>query len=119
MQEHYKLFENEPGSLDEVRSNIYTLSDAIFSGNPRDREFFLGKKSGHDESKIINDCGSLKPCVHGSDAHDETELFNPDKGRFCWIKADPTFEGLKQIIYEPEERVYIGTVPPTLSQVEK
>jgi len=26
---------------------------------------------------------------------------------FCWIKADPTFEGLKQIIYEPEERVRI------------
>jgi ABC-type uncharacterized transport system ATPase component len=25
-----------------------------------------------------------------------------------WIKADLTFEGLKQIIYEPEERVYIG-----------
>ena len=25
----------------------------------------------------------------------------------CWIKADPTFEGLKQIIYEPEERVRI------------
>jgi len=24
-----------------------------------------------------------------------------------WIKADPTFEGLKQIIYEPEERVRI------------
>jgi hypothetical protein len=30
----------------------------------------------------------------------------------CWIKADPTFEGLKQIIYEPEERVYIGEEPP-------
>lgn len=30
----------------------------------------------------------------------------------CWLKADPTFEGLKQIIYEPEERVYIGKEPP-------
>ncbi|MEO0123202.1 MAG: TrlF family AAA-like ATPase [candidate division WOR-3 bacterium] len=29
-----------------------------------------------------------------------------------WIKADPTFEGLKQIIYEPDERVYIGEEPP-------
>ena len=27
--------------------------------------------------------------------------------RFVWIKADPTFEGLKQIIYEPDERVKI------------
>jgi predicted metal-dependent phosphoesterase TrpH len=32
----------------------------------------------------------------------------------CWIKADPTFEGLKQIIYEPEqgERVFIGQTKP-------
>lgn len=26
--------------------------------------------------------------------------------KFTWIKADPTFEGLKQIVYEPEERTY-------------
>jgi len=30
----------------------------------------------------------------------------------CWFKADPTFEGLKQIIYEPDKRVYIGKEPP-------
>jgi ABC-type dipeptide/oligopeptide/nickel transport system ATPase component len=30
----------------------------------------------------------------------------------CWIKADPTFEGLKQIIYEPEERVKIQKENP-------
>ena len=112
LQEHYKLFINEPGSLDEVRSNIYTLSDAIFSGNPSDREFFLGKKNEHDELRIISNCGSLKPCIHGSDAHDENKLFNPDEGRFCWIKADPTFEGLKQILCEPEDRVKIQTSKP-------
>ena len=28
------------------------------------------------------------------------------------IKADPTFEGLKQIIYEPEERVKIQENKP-------
>ncbi len=26
---------------------------------------------------------------------------------FTWVKADPTFEGLKQIIYEPDERVRV------------
>ncbi len=30
----------------------------------------------------------------------------------CWIKADPTFEGLKQIIYEPECRVKIQELKP-------
>ncbi len=32
--------------------------------------------------------------------------------RFCWIKADPTFQGLKQIKYEPEERVRISNINP-------
>jgi hypothetical protein len=32
--------------------------------------------------------------------------------RFCWIKADPTFEGLKQILYEPDERVVIQPTDP-------
>lgn len=32
--------------------------------------------------------------------------------KFTWIKADPTFEGLKQIIYEPSERVRYGPLIP-------
>jgi len=46
------------------------------------------------------------------DAHAIAKLFRPDQDRFCWIKADPTFEGLKQVLYEPEDRVYIGPTPP-------
>jgi ABC-type cobalamin/Fe3+-siderophores transport system ATPase subunit len=112
LQEHYKLFKNESGSLDAVRSNIYKLSDAIFSGNPSDREFFLGNKSGCNEQLVINKCGSLKPCIHGSDAHTEEKLFNPDENRYCWIKADLTFDGLKQILCEPKDRVIIQANKP-------
>lgn len=112
LQEHYKLFENETGSLDAVRSNIYKLSDAVFSGNPSDIKFFLGDKTGCNEQQVINKCGSLKPCIHGSDAHHEDKLFNPDKNRFCWIKADLTFQGLKQILCEPKDRVKIQANKP-------
>lgn len=112
LQDHYKIFENETGSLDAVRSNIYKLSDAIFSGNPNDRAFFLGNKSGCNERLVIDKCGSLKPCIHGSDAHCEDKLFNPDNNRFCWIKADLTFEGLKQILCEPKDRVAIQANKP-------
>ena len=44
-----------------------------------------------------------------SDAHYNSDSQEKDKISKCftWIKADPTFEGLKQIIYEPEERVKI------------
>ena len=40
-----------------------------------------------------------------------TEVLDKD---ICWIKADMTYEGLKQILYEPEsgERVFIGPVMP-------
>ena len=113
LQKHYELFENEPGSLDGVRKSIYYLSNAIFSSNPKDKLYFLGqKKNDQDilvdtESVIIEKHGSLKPCINGSDAHTEDKLFKPFESRYCWIKSDLTFEGLKQIIHEPELRVVI------------
>lgn len=110
-QKHYDLFDNDNGSLDEVRRVIYNLSDCIFSSNVNDIAYFLGK--GSDNKDVIKKkIRSLKPCIHGCDAHTETKLFEPDNNRFCWIKADLTFNGLKQIVYEPEERVRIQELRP-------
>ncbi|MBE0513645.1 TrlF family AAA-like ATPase [Sulfurimonas sp.] len=111
IQKHYDLFENESGSLDATRQAIYKLSNMIFSSNENDKKFFLGLKEGVNKESVIQKCGSLKPCIHGSDAHKEDKLFKPDNNRYCWIKANPTFEGLKQVIYEPS-RVYIGVNKP-------
>lgn len=111
IQKHFDLFDNESGSLDATRQAIYKLSDMIFSSNDNDKNFFLGIKTGINKDSVIKKCGSLKPCIHGSDAHQEDKLFNPDKKRYCWIKANSNFEGLKQIIYEPS-RVYIGENKP-------
>lgn len=110
-QKHYDLFENETGSLDEVRRAIYHLSDCIFSSNEKDVVYFLGKGKDSKE-KIKKRIRSIKPCIHGSDAHTESKMFNPDGNRFCWIKADLSFNGLKQIVYEPEERVRIQELKP-------
>lgn len=115
-QEHYNLFEGEPGSLDGIRRSIYHISDMVFSSNDSDRKYFLGQKSDNP-TKVKEKCGSLKPCIHGSDAHTEDKLFAPDNDRYCWIKADLTFDGLKQLICEPEARVYIGKEPPLLERV--
>ena len=123
LQKHYDLFENEDGGLDGVRKTIYEISDAIFSANPKDIKFFLGRKSqdtdGYnnnvylkDIKEVIDRVGSLKPCLVGSDAHKEDNLFT----KFTWIKADLTFEGLKQIIYEPEERVKIQEEEPDFKE---
>ena len=56
------------------------------------------------------------PCVHGSDSHTNDKIFKPDFNRYCWIKADPTFEGLKQVLYEPKERVRISSLYPEPKQ---
>ena len=111
LQKHYDLFENENGALDSVRNSIYKLSHAIFSSNPRDIKYFSGK-SVDDEKTVLHKCGSLKACIHGSDAHTEEKLFKPDQDRYCWIKSDLTFDGLKQILYEPEGRVRIQQSKP-------
>lgn len=44
-----------------------------------------------------------KPLLQSSDAHKEGSIGK----KYTWIKAEKTFDGLKQIIYEPETRVSI------------
>lgn len=95
-----------------VRDEVLRWCNFVFSGNPRDRTHYLGKKPNIPIEEIIRQYGSLKPCVHGCDAHEIATLFRPDQDRYCWIKSDPTFQGLRQIIWEPEARIHIGNVPP-------
>jgi ABC-type lipoprotein export system ATPase subunit len=54
----------------------------------------------------------------GSDARSLKDILQPDEsGNYCWLKADPTFEGLKQITFEPESRVRISPEPELNSKV--
>ena len=99
-------------SLAATRSEIYRLADFIFSGNPNDITHFLGKdQNGPKPEEIISEYGSLKPCFTGSDAHSFDKLFQFTTNRELWLKADPTFKGLKQVIKEPEARVFVGEKP--------
>lgn len=95
-----------------VRQNIYRLVDAIFSGNPQDCEYFQGRGSD-TRADVIAKYGKILPCVHGSDAHGLSKIFRPDLDRFCWIKADPTFAGLKQVLYD-HTRVRIQKAFPNI-----
>ncbi len=106
------LFENEEGSLDGLRSSIYKISHSIFSTNPKDIKYFLGKRlettDGYNDeiykkevNEVIEKRGSLKSCLVGCDSHTESTLFN----RYTWIKGKLNFEGLRQICFEPEQRV--------------
>lgn len=97
-----------------MRESVYKFVDGLFTSNPSDVSHFLGTDGKISPDEVIRTFGSLKPCIHGSDAHCLDRLFEPDEKRYCWIKADPTFEGLKQILYEPGERVYIGSESPDI-----
>ena len=56
-----------------------------------------------------------KPLIFCSDNHNPMKY---EPAAPCWIKADPTFEGLKQVINEPE-RVFIGEKPDLLQKMER
>ena len=103
----------QDGAWGGYREEITRFSQMIFSGRPGERDFWLGRREATD-LETIRRLGGFKPCIHGSDAHAMSQLFRPDQDRYCWIKADPTFEGLKQLLYEPEDRVFIGPTPPSL-----
>lgn len=89
---------NDQGHL--VRKNIYTQSNGLFSSNTNSIKWGLSDKTKKEFS-------TYKPCFWGSDAHDYNKMFLPDMDRFCWIKADLTFQGLKQVLICP---IYIGPI---------
>jgi ABC-type lipoprotein export system ATPase subunit len=104
-------------SFAAVRDELLCRADFILSGNPSDRLHYLGQKADISVATIKSQYKTLKPCFHGSDAHDIPRLFEPDQKRYCWVKADPSFLGLLQAIKEPESRSFIGEVPPKLLEV--
>ncbi|MBD5439280.1 MAG: hypothetical protein HDR37_12100 [Treponema sp.] len=58
-----------------------------------------------------------KPLIICSDNHNPNDYIKNHRDIWLWIKADTTFEGLKQILQEPEGRVYVGGEPPILSNI--
>lgn len=93
-----------------LREEIEKAAHAIFSGNPGDRDFWLGLKSGFAPEVIRDRFDALKPVIWGSDAHDLAHVAKPDQNRLCWIKGSPTFDTLKQACIDPL-RAYVGPSP--------
>ena len=91
------------------RRNLYQQCHCLLTSNKGTAKWALAE--GREEAQI-KEFDSIKPCIWGSDAHEYERMFNPANDRFCWIKADPTFEGLLQILYEPKERVVVQKEKP-------
>ncbi|HIR36137.1 MAG TPA: hypothetical protein IAC91_08585 [Candidatus Faecimorpha stercoravium] len=50
----------------------------------------------------------FKPAIAASDAHNKSEIAR----NYVWIKGEPTFEGLRQILFEPHNRAKIQVSEP-------
>jgi hypothetical protein len=108
---------HQTGRAATIRKNLLHLSDACFSKSVSDREFLLGEALPNNMAAVDfkQKIGGLKPSIWGSDAHEVANIFHPSRGAsndYTWIKADPTFEGLQQILVEPKERVAIQATKP-------
>lgn len=107
------------GQHHALRKQLIQMSHAIFSSNKGDREFLIGQKHESIDA-YIKEFIYTKPCIWGCDAHEYGERFltpiTNEEIRYCWIKAEPSWEGLMQILYEPEERVKIQEKNPEYSK---
>ncbi|MHA1883311.1 MAG: TrlF family AAA-like ATPase [Candidatus Thorarchaeota archaeon] len=104
------------GQHHALRKHLIQMSHAVFSSNPSTREFCLGLK--HESvQQYISEFKAQKPCIWGCDSHGfEDRFLMPDENRFCWVKSEVTWEGLKQILYEPADRVRIQEINPEPSK---
>ncbi|MBA6418156.1 TrlF family AAA-like ATPase [Pseudomonas sp. 5Ae-yellow] len=103
-----------------IRREIEGFAHVIFASSEAQREFWLGLKpsmSAHEVRKVY---GGLKPCLHGSDAHNLESVASPFGDRFSWIKGGLEFDSLRQACIDPADRAHVGSEPPasaTPSQV--
>lgn len=111
--------------------NLFQTSPIFETRNVDLRGAFVGEQTEGNAKYFRNFQASLKNiprlAVSGSDAHsfvgtpgdnDKRGYGDFPSGKKTWLKADPTFQGLKQAILEPAKRSFIGDKPPKVQEVE-
>lgn len=94
-----------------VRQEIEKFAHVIFSSSPAQREFWIGRRGVMIED-LRERYDGCKPCLHGSDSHDQKSVGQPADNRFSWIKGALEFDALRQACIDPEGRAYVGEHPP-------
>ena len=95
-----------------LRREIESFADVIFASSQAQRKFWLGERDLNPE-EIRTRYRSLKPCLHGSDAHKQDEVAMPFDARFSWIKGGLEFDSLRQACIDLRGRAYVGAEPPS------
>jgi len=94
-----------------TKKTIINKADIVFTAAESFSEFYKAKE-------ILKEQGVNDLLLDCSDAHHFSGSKEKDRigNSFTWIKADRTFEGLRQIIYEPDDRVFIGELPEIIER---
>lgn len=100
-----------------ISDELDRISSGFF-GKAKSTDFFLSDSRYEDGSK-----SDPKPLYDASDAHsfDDLGRLTGDEPSYqsTWIKANLTFRGLRQTIFEPGHRVFVGDRPPVLVRLER
>ena len=124
--EYGGIDEIDPTSDEWIKGNYIRTADILGSSRQKQTDFFLWKSDLKKDgtAKFTQDqfrgwFARKKACIKGSDSHSHDYPIGKLKDKnskpiekYCWIKAEQTFEGLKQIVYEPETRIFIGEERP-------
>jgi len=80
--------------------------------------FEMGKVKDIQEYKeiVLPRIHKRPPMIMCSDNHNVRKY---EVKAWCWIKADPTFEGLLQTLREPDDRVFVGDSPSILQRISE
>lgn len=89
------------------KKNIINSVDFVFTAAETVDAYFAGleKLTDGGVNNLLLDC---------SDAHYNSTSADKDRigNCHCWVKAETTFEGLRQVLYEPNERKTVSLMTP-------
>ncbi len=93
-------------SIAEKR-NVINGVNLVFTAAPNPESYEAARKR-------LVDSGVNSTLLDCSDAHIYSTFEDKDRigNCFTWIKAESTFEGLRQAVTEFDQRVFIGDIPP-------
>lgn len=89
------------------KKNVINKADFVFTASESFEAFNRAKDklTSQNVNNLLLDC---------SDAHSFSNI-TTEKDRigncFTWVKINPTFEGLKYLTYEPDDRIFVGSRP--------
>lgn len=99
------------GSIAEKKDIINKVNFVFTAGRTaEDARRARNALAAQNVSSRLLDCSDAH---YFSDSEDKDRIGNC----FTWIKSDPTFDGLVQVLTDFDQRAFIGTRPPILERV--